>query len=352
LERAPYYALTMFPYPSGDLHMGHAEIFTIHDALVRHLRMTGKAGAQPDRVGRVRAAGGERRPQPRRRPEGLDLRQHRGAAFDHRAARLLVRLGPVLHTCDPEYYRWTQWLFLELFDAGLAYRREALVNWDPVARRCSPTSRSSTAGRAFGYRGVERVPRTQWFFRITDYADELLDGLDAIDWPDRVKNSQRNWIGRSEGAEITFPPPTGADDGDPVVVYTTRPDTIFGATYFVFAPEHPLVAAGWPATPTTTRSSTRSRRSDVERAADERRVRPQARLPPELRRGQPGHRRGHPRLRRRLRPDGLRHRRDHGGARGRPARLRLRPPGGAAEIRVIIRPTGDGTCSTSSTPTR
>jgi leucyl-tRNA synthetase len=233
-----FYALTMFPYPSGDLHMGHAEIFTIHDALVRHLRMTGHRVLNPmgwDAFGLPAENAARQR--------GADPKAWTYANIDEQR-RTIVRLGysfdwdTVLRSCDPEYYRWTQWVFLELFDAGLAYRREALVNWDPVdntvlANEQVVDGRGERSGAL-----VQRIPRTQWFFRITRYADELLDGLDTIDWPDRVKNAQRAWVGRSEGAEVTF---TTADDGTEVLVYTTRPDTLYGATYFVFAPEHPLV---------------------------------------------------------------------------------------------------------------
>jgi leucyl-tRNA synthetase len=265
LERAPYYALTMFPYPSGDLHMGHAEIFTIHDALVRHLRMTGHTVLNPigwDAFGLPAENAARNR--------GADPKAWTYANIAEQRSTI-VRLGysfdwdTVLHTCDPEYYRWTQWLFLELFDAGLAYRRQALVNFCPscstvLANEQVVDGRCERCGTE-----VSREPRTQWFFRITEYADELLEGLDDIDWPERVKNSQRAWIGRSEGAEITFPTADGADE---IHVYTTRPDTIFGATYFVFAPEHPVVRrrmAGDAAYDAYLAQV--ARRSDVERQA-------------------------------------------------------------------------------------
>ncbi|GGI06897.1 leucine--tRNA ligase [Egicoccus halophilus] len=244
-----FYALTMFPYPSGDLHMGHAEIFSIHDTLVRHLRMQGRNVLNPigwDAFGLPAENAARNR--------GADPAKW---TYDNIAEQraTIARLGysfdwdRVLHTCDPEYYRWTQWLFLQLFDAGLAHRRAAAVNWcegcqtvlaneqvvDGACERCGTV--------------VVRKPLTQWFFRITDYADELLDALPSLDWPERVKTLQRNWIGRSEGAEVTFrtaePDADGheADADERVVVYTTRPDTLYGATYFVFAPEHPLVEA-------------------------------------------------------------------------------------------------------------
>ncbi|MFA9430817.1 leucine--tRNA ligase [Egicoccus sp. AB-alg2] len=238
-----FYALTMFPYPSGDLHMGHAEIFSIHDALVRHLRMTGRTVLNPigwDAFGLPAENAARNR--------GADPAKW---TYDNIAEQraTIARLGysfdwdRVLHTCDAEYYRWTQWLFLQLFDAGLAYRRAAAVNWcegcqtvlaneqvvDGACERCGTV--------------VVRKPLTQWFFRITDYADELLDALPTLDWPERVKTLQRNWIGRSEGAEVTFRTADADGPGEEVVVYTTRPDTLYGATYFVFSPEHPLVEA-------------------------------------------------------------------------------------------------------------
>jgi leucyl-tRNA synthetase len=233
-----YYALTMFPYPSGDLHMGHAEIFSLHDALVRHKRMTGHAVLNPigwDAFGLPAENAAKKR--------GADPKAWTYANIEEQR-RSIVRLGysfdwsTRLHTCDPEYYHWTQWIFLELLDAGLAYRKEALVNWCPGCQTVLANEQVVDGRCERSDDPVERRPLTQWFFRITDYTDELLEGLDTIDWAERVKTMQRNWIGRSEGAEITFPT---ADGDDEVVVYTTRPDTIFGATYFVFAPEHPLV---------------------------------------------------------------------------------------------------------------
>lgn len=258
-----YYALTMFPYPSGDLHMGHAEIFSIHDALVRHKRMTGTTVLNPigwDAFGLPAENAARNR--------GADPAAWTYANIDEQRSTI-VRLGysfdwdRVLHTCDPSYYRWTQWLFLELFDAGLAYRREAAVNWCPSCETVLANEQVVEGACERCGAPVERRPLTQWFFRITEYADELLEGLDEIDWPDRVKNAQRSWIGRSEGADVTF---TTADGDDEVVVYTTRPDTIFGATYFVFAPEHPVVTRrmdGDPQFEAWLREV--SRRSDVER---------------------------------------------------------------------------------------
>ncbi len=143
-----------------------------------------------------------------------------------------------LSTCTPEYYRWTQWIFLQLFERGLAYRKEAAVNWDPVdetvlANEQVIDGRGERSGAL-----VEIRQLTQWFFRITDYAEQLLEDLDGIGWPEHVKTQQRNWIGRSRGAEVQF---TCEELGTSYTVFTTRPDTLFGATFFVMAPEHPDV---------------------------------------------------------------------------------------------------------------
>ncbi|MDP9022090.1 MAG: leucine--tRNA ligase [Actinomycetota bacterium] len=237
----PFYALTMFPYPSGDLHMGHAEIFSIHDALARHARMTGKAVLNPigwDSFGLPAENAAMKR--------GLHPKGWTYANIDQQK-QSIIRLGysfdwdRVIHTSDPEYYRWTQWIFLRLYDAGLAYRAEAPVNWCPNDATVLANEQVIDGRCERCDAQVVRRPLTQWFFRITQYAQELLDDLDRLEghWPERVRVMQRNWIGRSEGAEVTF---TVADSGEEVVVFTTRPDTLYGATYFVFAPEHPLVA--------------------------------------------------------------------------------------------------------------
>ena len=260
-----YYALTMFPYPSGDLHMGHAEIFTIHDALVRHLRMTGHRVLNPigwDSFGLPAENAARQR--------GIDPAVWTYANIEQQAESI-ERLGYSfdwsrrLATSDPEYYRWTQWIFLELFDASLAYRREALVNWCPgcqtvLANEQVIDGRCERSGDEVCRQGL-----TQWFFKITDYAEQLLTGLEELRWPARVKSMQRNWIGRSDGAEIVFPT---ADAQDSVTVYTTRPDTIFGATYFVFAPEHPLVVARMAGSAEYEAfAASVSRRSEIERLA-------------------------------------------------------------------------------------
>ncbi|MDQ4130326.1 MAG: leucine--tRNA ligase [Actinomycetota bacterium] len=241
-EGARYYALTMFPYPSGDLHMGHAEVFSIHDAIVRYSRMKGKAVLNPigwDSFGLPAENAARRRGVHPKTWTYDNIAQQRAS---------IIRLGysfdwdRVIHTSDPDYYRWTQWIFLQLYKAGLAYRDKGLVNWCPSCQTVLANEQVVEGHCERCDSLVVRRPLTQWFFRITRYAQELLDDLDQLEetWPERVRVMQRNWIGRSEGAEVVFKVADG--DGEDVHVFTTRPDTLYGATYFVFAPEHPLVA--------------------------------------------------------------------------------------------------------------
>jgi leucyl-tRNA synthetase len=238
-ERPKWYALTMLPYPSGDLHTGHWYAFTPSDTAARFRRMNGynvffpigfdafglpaenaaiKHGAHPMKwtlanIDRMRS----------------QLRLM-GAmwAWDHEAV-----------SCDPEYYKWSQWFFLKFYDAGIAYREYAPVDWCP---NCNTTlAREQVWGedRHCERCGTPVIKKNleQWKFRITRYADELLEGLETIEWPERVKTMQTNWIGRSVGAQVIFKTETG----DPLEIFTTRPDTLWGATFMVLAPEHPLV---------------------------------------------------------------------------------------------------------------
>lgn len=235
-----FYCLSMFPYPSGRLHMGHVRNYTIGDAISRYRRMQGDNVMQPmgwDAFGLpAENAAIERRVLP-----GVWTRDNIEAM-----RRQLYQLGfgydwnRELATCDPSYYRWEQWFFIRLFEKGVAYRKKAWLNWDPVDETVL-ANEQVIEGR--GWRSgavVEQREITQWFLRITDYAEQLLDDLEQLEgqWPAQVVQMQRNWIGRSKGAEICF----ALEGRDEVLeVFTTRPDTLLGVTYMALAVEHPLV---------------------------------------------------------------------------------------------------------------
>jgi leucyl-tRNA synthetase len=235
---AKSYVVEMWPYPSGTLHMGHVLVYTIGDVISRFHRRNGLAVLHPigfDSFGlpaenaAIREGGHPREITERNIATITDSMRRMGWGFDW---------DRLISAHEPEYYRWDQWLFLKLLEAGLAYRKGSPVKWCPVDQVVLANEQVHD-GRC-EYCGAEVVSKNleQWFFRTTAYADELLDELESLDWPDRVKAMQRNWIGRSEGAEILFPV---EELGTDVSVFTTRPDTLFGSTFFVLAPEHPLV---------------------------------------------------------------------------------------------------------------
>ncbi|NBC96866.1 MAG: class I tRNA ligase family protein, partial [Deinococcus-Thermus bacterium] len=230
-SRPKHYFLTMFPYPSGNLHVGHWYAETPADAAARYLRMRGNnvffpmgfdAFGLPAENAAIQAAreGGDVHPArlTRERIASMTTQFKRmGAMFDW---------SRTLATCEPDYYRWNQWFFVQMVKRGLAYRKESYVNWDPVdqtvlANEQVVDGRGERSGAL-----VERRLMPQWHMKITAYADELLD-FSGLDWPERVVTMQTNWIGRSEGAEVTF----RADAGDAIEVFTTRPDTLWGATF-------------------------------------------------------------------------------------------------------------------------
>jgi len=235
-----FYALSMFPYPSGNLHMGHVRNYVITDVIARVQRLKGKRVLHPmgwDAFGLpAENAAIERGVDP------ADWTEQNIAQMREQLKRLGLSIDweRELSTCRPDYYRWTQWLFLQFLEAGLAYRKEASVNWDPIDQTVLANEQVDSEGRSWRSGAlVEKRKLRQWFLRITAVADELLDDLKQLQgWPERVRTMQANWIGRSTGATLRFPLAQG--DGA-IEVFTTRPDTIFGVSYVVLAPEHPLV---------------------------------------------------------------------------------------------------------------
>jgi leucyl-tRNA synthetase len=235
--RPKFYCLEMLPYPSGDIHVGHVRNYCITDVIARYKTMRGfrvmhpigwdalglpaenaaiKRGIHPDTWTRQNIAGMKR--------------QLRRLGFSYPWSREIA-------TCDPEYYRWNQWFFLRMLEKGIAYRKKAEVNWCPS---CQTVLANEQAEGGVCWRCqsvVEQRELDQWFLRITAYQDQLLDDMASLGWPDRVLVQQRNWIGRSPGAEVDFP----VEGQEPIRIFTTRVDTIFGATFMVLAPEHPRV---------------------------------------------------------------------------------------------------------------
>ncbi|MGH7479882.1 MAG: leucine--tRNA ligase, partial [Candidatus Methylomirabilales bacterium] len=242
-----YYCLVMYPYPSGKIHMGHVRNYAIGDVVARYFRMRGHNVLHPMGWDSF----------------GLPAEN---AAIEHGVhpatwtvdnitymRTQLKRMGLSYNwdreiTCsDPEYYRWNQWLFLKMYEKGLAYKRPAFVNWCAVCQTVLANEQVE-GGRCWRDDSVViQKELDQWFLKITAYAEELLTGLDGLPgWPERVKTMQRNWIGKSVGAQVDFPMVSG---GPPIAIFTTRHDTLYGATFMVLAPEHPLareLARGWP----------------------------------------------------------------------------------------------------------
>ena len=244
-EQEPFYALSMFPYPSGNLHMGHVRNYVITDVIARVQRLRGRQVLQPmgwDAFGLpAENAAIERGVDPADWTE-RNIAQMRGQL---QRLGLSIDWDRELATCQPDYYRWTQWLFLQFLDAGLAYRKEATVNWDPVDQTVLANEQVDSEGRSWRSGAiVEKRKLRQWFLRITDYGNALLDDLGELEgWPERVRTMQANWIGRSEGADLEFPviDAAGEATGMSITVFTTRPDTVYGVSYLALAPDHPLV---------------------------------------------------------------------------------------------------------------
>jgi leucyl-tRNA synthetase len=232
------YVLEMLPYPSGEPHVGHLKNYSLGDAIAHFNRRIGRRVLHPMGYDAFGLPAENNAIKTGIHPRVATERSIAAYRYWFHRWGISIDWSREISTSDPSYYRWTQWLFLRLYERGLAYRNEAAVNWCPndqtvLANEQVIDGRCERCGAEVEARLLE-----QWFFRITDYADRLLDDLDSIDWPEYVKAMQRNWIGRSEGAEVTFRCEELTID---YPVFTTRPDTLFGATFFVMAPEHPDV---------------------------------------------------------------------------------------------------------------
>ena len=268
-NKPKFYALSMFPYPSGNLHMGHVRNYTIADVIARVRRMQGFRVLNPmgwDAFGLpAENAAIERNIRPAEWT-AQNIAQMR-SQFDQLG--ISFDWDRELATCSPDYYRWTQWIFLEFFKAGLAYQKEATVNWDPIDQTVLANEQVDSAGKSWRSGAVvERKLLRQWFFKITDYAEQLLADLDQLTgWPEKVRLMQANWIGKSTGAQVTFT----AESGDQLVVFTTRPDTLWGATFMVLSPEHSLVeklTTPEQAEAIATYQTAAAKKSDLDRMAE------------------------------------------------------------------------------------
>jgi len=270
-NKPKFYALSMFPYPSGNLHMGHVRNYTITDVIARVKRMQGHRVLHPmgwDAFGLPAENA------------AIDRGVHPAKWTYENIAQMTAQLKLLglsydwdreVATCAPDYYRWTQWIFLQFLDAGLAYQKEAAVNWDPVDQTVLANEQVDSDGKSWRSGAtVERRLLRQWFFKITDYAEQLLADLGKLDgWPERVKLMQENWIGKSIGARVEFKTPAGGA----IPVFTTRPDTLWGATFMVLSPEHPLVESLTTveqADAVDQYQKEAAAKSDVERTADDR----------------------------------------------------------------------------------
>jgi leucyl-tRNA synthetase len=234
-----YYALSMFPYPSGNLHMGHVRNYVITDVLARQKRMQGHRVLHPmgwDAFGLpAENAAIERNIH----PATWTYQNIAHMRTQLKKLGLSIDWDREVATCSPDYYRWTQWIFLKFFQAGLAYQKEGSVNWDPIDQTVLANEQVDGEGKSWRSGAiVEKKLLKQWYFKITDYAEQLLGDLSQLEgWPEKVRLMQTNWIGKSVGADLEFPIENSSEK---IAVFTTRPDTVFGVSYVVLAPEHPL----------------------------------------------------------------------------------------------------------------
>ena len=238
-SKPKYYILDMFPYPSGQgLHVGHPLGYTATDVVARYKRMKGFNVLHPMGWDAFGLPAEQYALQTGTHPAETTAANIDNFRRQIKILGLSYDWDREISTTDPKYYKWTQWIFLQLFNKDLAYEAEVPVNWCPELGTVLANEEVLDGKSERGDHPVYRVPMRQWMLKITEYSESLLEGLDELDWPEGIKELQRNWIGRSEGAEVIFQLPS-IDDS--VTVFTTRPDTLFGATYMVLAPEHPLV---------------------------------------------------------------------------------------------------------------
>ncbi|MDA8194768.1 MAG: leucine--tRNA ligase [Thermaerobacter sp.] len=268
-DKPKFYCLEQFPYPSGHLHMGHVRVYTLGDVIARYRRMRGYSVLHPmgwDAFGMPAENAAIKSGIPPRSSTIANIAYMKGQM---RQMGLSFDWNREVATCEPDYYRFTQELFLLFYERGLAYQKAGAVNWCP---HCETVLANEQVEEGRCWRCDAEVTKrdlTQWYFRITDYADRLLEGLRDLDWPPEIKTQQDNWIGRSEGAEVAFPVP---DLDETIRVFTTRPDTLYGATYVVLAPEHPfverLIAGRESAEAVRAFAAGERVRSDMERTAE------------------------------------------------------------------------------------
>jgi leucyl-tRNA synthetase len=233
------YVLEMLPYPSGEPHIGHLKVYSVGDAIAHFHRRLGARVLHPMGYDAFGLPAENHAIKTGVHPRDSTAESIASFQRQFRSWGISIDWSREFATCEPSYYRWTQWIFLELFRAGLAYRKEAAVKWCPKDQTVLANEQVDAEGRCERCGALVEVKQLeQWFLRITDYAERLLNDLDTLEWPEHVKTMQRNWIGRSEGAEVIF---RCEELGVDYPVFTTRPDTLFGATFFVMAPEHPDV---------------------------------------------------------------------------------------------------------------
>ncbi|PVU92616.1 hypothetical protein BB559_003649, partial [Furculomyces boomerangus] len=244
-----FYALSMFPYPSGNLHMGHVRVYTISDSISRYHHLTGKNVIHPMGWDAFGLPAENAAIDNNTKPSTWTHENIKTMKTQLKNIMIDIDWEKEFATCEPNFYKWTQYIFLQLYKRGLIYQKEAVVNWDPVDKTVLANEQVDKNGCSWRSGAVvEKKRLKQWFIKITAFSEELLNDLETLDkWPEHVKQMQRNWIGKSEGAEFDFylnNPSNSENKLQKISVFTTRPDTIFGVSYIAISSEHPLVQQG------------------------------------------------------------------------------------------------------------